>query len=280
MKNSFKLLFLILVGFFSNYSCFSQDKSLHKVVYQFDMVRDTLSMELFRQELYIVQIGNGITKGFTYQKFYLDSLKAHDPNLYHKLFSASVQESIEEWKRTGDISHVRNSKFHSGPFTSVIHKDYRKNEIRIQNNIQTQNFIYTDELKPQEWEILSDTAIILGYLSQKARCHFRGRDYEAWFTTEIPISEGPWKFHGLPGLITKIHDTKNHYRFVLAGFQKNEEPIDTNIPRNARKIERGEFLRAKFGEQGEMVSNLEMTTVGLPSNSAVERNFDYIELDH
>ena len=28
---------------------------------------------------------------------------------------------------------------------------------------------------------------------QKAECDFRGRRWEAWFTPEIPVSEGPWK---------------------------------------------------------------------------------------
>lgn len=34
-----------------------------------------------------------------------------------------------------------------------------------------------------------------------ATTQFRGLTYTAWFALDIPINEGPWKFHGLPGLI-------------------------------------------------------------------------------
>lgn len=56
---------------------------------------------------------------------------------------------------------------------------------------------------------------ILGYSCTKATCSYAGRNYEAWFTTEIPISDGPYKFSGLPGLIVKIADDKEEHTFEL-----------------------------------------------------------------
>ena len=44
---------------------------------------------------------------------------------------------------------------------------------------------------------------------------FRGRRWTAWFAPDISISDGPWKFSGLPGLIMEAYDTENHYRFFI-----------------------------------------------------------------
>ena len=54
-----------------------------------------------------------------------------------------------------------------------------------------------------------------------------GRNYEAWYTPEIPRSEGPWKLQGLPGLILKASDSRQHYTFVCTGIEKagKEEAI-------------------------------------------------------
>lgn len=76
--------------------------------------------------------------------------------------------------------------------------------------------------KPQ-WTLLPDTATILTYRCQKASCRFRGRNYTAWYTTEIPVSEGPWKLCGLPGLILKAEDSRGHYSFLCTGLQQFKE---------------------------------------------------------
>ena len=267
----------ILVSCFSS---FSQEQSHYKAFYLLDILRDTNTLEYFRQEIYILQIGENVTKGFTYQKFYNDSLQAANPALWRKLFNASVQESMEAMRRTGDLTSVQNNEFTVGAFASDLYKDYRNNEIRVRDNISIHSFMYTDELKPQEWTILSDTMTILGYPSQKALCHFRGRDWEAWFTPEIPISEGPWKFYGLPGLVTKLHDIQNHYSFELTGFQRINESIDTKIPTATQKIERKEFLRTKYGEKGTRISQADMDRVGIVNNAPVTRHYDPIERDY
>ena len=68
----------------------------------------------------------------------------------------------------------------------------------------------------QTWE-LTDEKKQVGNLSvQKAKTFWGGRNWIAWFSTEIPFQEGPYKFHGLPGLIIEISDDKNNYRFELA----------------------------------------------------------------
>jgi len=78
-----------------------------------------------------------------------------------------------------------------------------------------------------DWKIDNNAKkMILGLNCQKATCHFAGRNYEAWFTTDIPVNDGPYKFSGLPGLIVKVQDSDNEHIFELQEIKKvNNKPM-------------------------------------------------------
>ena len=77
-----------------------------------------------------------------------------------------------------------------------------------------------------------------GYSAQKAVAEFGGRVWTAWFTKEIPLSDGPYKFSGLPGLIVKLEDDKGDYKFDLMKkiIVKNafEEQINSDAKQSTR----------------------------------------------
>ena len=79
---------------------------------------------------------------------------------------------------------------------------------------------YTESVPKIKWKIESGQKEILGYKCQQALCTFRGRQYEVWFTTDIPLSYGPWKLQGLPGLILEAKDSKGEYHFTAVGIEK------------------------------------------------------------
>jgi GLPGLI family protein len=107
---------------------------------------------------------------------------------------------------------------------------------------------YTEPLPVQNWEISDDTLTVAGYLCQKATCRFRGRDYTAWFTTDIPINNGPWKFGGLPGLILKIYDKDKLYTFECVGIENHKQkyPITLlNAEKQYSKTDRMKLWKLK-----------------------------------
>lgn len=73
-----------------------------------------------------------------------------------------------------------------------------------------------------DWKITNEKDSILIYSVQKATSDFGGRSWNAWFTNDIPFSDGPYKFSGLPGLILKISDVTNSHSFELIGLEKIE----------------------------------------------------------
>jgi GLPGLI family protein len=71
-----------------------------------------------------------------------------------------------------------------------------------------------------DWKTSGDTATFGGLHCQKATCHFKDRDYTAWFCPDLPVQIGPWKLNGLPGVIVDAHDAKNEVVFKFDGVEK------------------------------------------------------------
>lgn len=87
---------------------------------------------------------------------------------------------------------------------------------------------YADNKPAFNWRLTGEKKVILGYNCQKGVTDFRGRTYEAWFTTELPFRDGPYKFDGLPGLILDIQDKEGHYHWSCTGIvvPKTKETIN------------------------------------------------------
>ena len=87
------------------------------------------------------------------------------------------------------------------------------------------HYRYSEPWPSMKWELSDEQQTICGYQCQKATCHWRGRDFAAWFTPKIPIKSGPWKFGGLPGLIMKVYDSRRLYLWEAVAVEKGSFPI-------------------------------------------------------
>ncbi|MCM1484338.1 MAG: GLPGLI family protein [Muribaculaceae bacterium] len=88
-----------------------------------------------------------------------------------------------------------------------------------------QNLYYVEPLPLMNWEIGTGTKTVCGYECIEAKCHWRGRDYTAWFAPEIPAPYGPWKFGGLPGVIMEIYDSGREYTFEAVAVETGDFPV-------------------------------------------------------
>lgn len=128
----------------------------------------------------------------------------------------------------------------------------------------------TDYLIPEDfplinWQISDETKVIGGYTCQLAKGSFGGRKYAVWFTTELPFPYGPWKLHGLPGLILQASDSKNEVLFNYAGFDKNENnKLTIVLPKDAVTTNLRDFAKAKAAHDKNFMSNWKNT---LPANA-------------
>lgn len=121
-----------------------------------------------------------------------------------------------------------------------IEKDKSTQKVTYKNRIGRDIYSYEEE-RPISWKMLSETTKIGDYKVQKAETDFAGRKWTAWFTTDLPYQDGPYKFAGLPGLIVKIEDDKAEYSFDLMRNYKVADFPETNRFGNTMKVKRSDY---------------------------------------
>ena len=102
------------------------------------------------------------------------------------------------------------------------------------NSVPFNNYYYEEAIPNFDWQLLDETKTISGLKCQKAKMSFRGRDYEAWYSTEVALPYGPYKFGGLPGLIVEIYDVDMDYQFTLVKIEQGDlgDEIGMNYENN------------------------------------------------
>lgn len=126
-------------------------------------------------------------------------------------------------------ANVMVMSFGGSGSTDVYYKNIKDKRFINQTEIMGKRFLVKDELEPIEWEMTTETKNIGKYTCYKAKY---SREVEnrtismvdgeakevkktetivttAWYTPQVPISNGPRNYQGLPGLILEINDGKN-----------------------------------------------------------------------
>ncbi len=132
----------------------------------------------------------------------------------------------------------------SAKFNFSIQRDYTAQQSIYKDKIVKDRYRYTEPLEKPVWRVHSETKIIKGFNCQRATIDTLGRKFEAWFTEEIPLREGPYKFHGLPGLIVELYDQNQDHHFALtdSNYQCEYSPMGKDDM--YLDVTRGQYLKA------------------------------------
>jgi GLPGLI family protein len=90
----------------------------------------------------------------------------------------------------------------------------------IVETIGMKNYKYQFPLSKMNWKIEDEVKKIGVYNCQKATLAIGGRKWTAWFTPDIPLNSGPYKFQGLPGLIVSVSDENLIIPLYCRGIKK------------------------------------------------------------
>ncbi|MCW3160578.1 GLPGLI family protein [Chryseobacterium oryctis] len=123
-----------------------------------------------------------------------------------------------------------------------VEKDKMNQKTLFKDRLGRDIYSYEED-RPLNWKISSETMKIGDYKVQKAETDFAGRLWTAWFTTDLPYQDGPYKFGGLPGLVIKVEDDKGDYSFDLMKNYKIDEVASLSQFGNVIKVKRPDFLK-------------------------------------
>ncbi|EPR71174.1 hypothetical protein ADIWIN_3219 [Winogradskyella psychrotolerans RS-3] len=151
--------------------------------------------------------------------------------------------------------------------SDVFYKNIKLRTYVDQKETMGKKFLIKDSISPIEWKLESDTKHIGEYMCFKAtytkqvpkvNMNFSSfssvdddneeekepemteRTITAWYTPQIPVSNGPAKYQGLPGLILEIHDGK--LTVICSKIVINpEDKIEIEEPMKGKEVTQKEY---------------------------------------
>ncbi len=185
------------------------DHSRFIITYDVMMTKDTLKPDEKSHDRLVLMSGDSISSCYSLHLHQYDSAYTEDCKRHGKMAFKGLGHFGATW--TPDVF-----KYAAAKRMTVIQR------MRVERFPILQ---YEENLELIVWNLSSEAKEILGYQCFKAECDFRGRLWTAWFTMQIPVKDGPWKFYGLPGLILQVADDKGHYSFSCVGMETTPAPM-------------------------------------------------------
>lgn len=142
----------------------------------------------------------------------------------------SISKSLNELTQFKNYNQNLNYK---------IHKDYNNQKIDFYSRKFNLDLVIEEKDLPK-WTLINEFLKINTLNCQKAYTKYKGREWVAWFTTDIPISDGPYKFIGLPGLIVRIKDSMENHKFDLIQIINIKQPF-LEIPKKAKAMTQSQY---------------------------------------
>ncbi len=226
-----------------------------EVHYRHTMQRDTVRRLSTETDSMILRIGASASQFLSRHTFYYDSLW-NDPD-----GRATAEALTLEAFRTRD--HSKEPRV--GTTYDYLYKNYPAGRVTTTNEQFHVACRYDEPTPLIPWGIADSIRTILGHPCRMATADFRGRRWTAWFATDIPVSDGPWKLGGLPGLILEAYDEGQQHVFTAVGLERvKDEPIIFNRSfignQKFEQTNRLEFLRSKKKSLMDLNGYIQMET--------------------
>lgn len=221
--------FLIGIMAATTISSYAQtaDKVLARVTYNFSHLRDTTKRDQVHTEEMLLIIGKNVslyTSAFNVAQAGEIKQMMMKPEAQQGSFmsvSSNLRSTLPA-TAGGSFENISIPTLTDYYFFSKTHKFYTKEQL-------DRPYLVEEDAPKINWKTTNDTISFSGIVCQKAEAYFRGRNWIAWYSEELPFQSGPWKLNGLPGLIIEAYDENKEVQFKFAGIEK-VNPATSSAP--------------------------------------------------
>lgn len=207
--------------------------------YRLTYVEDSLQPQDVSEDLMVLEQGKRCSKFYSYYAYVRDSVS-----------QADIKAGLSSTERV-----TRLKKLGMKGDGAVLYKNYPEGKVTTVSKIARDYYHFDESFEVPQWQVKAEYDTVLSYRCQKAVCFFKGRSYVAWFAPGIPVNGGPWCFSGLPGLIMKVADTRNHYAFQCVGMQVFSSPI-VFVQRKWFEVSKKEYGKVLRRHHSDVASSL------------------------
>lgn len=160
-------------------------------------------------------------------------------------YRSANQYVLDSLSKRGKISN--DDVMSSIPYDTALGEEVvRKNNIfTVYEKVKDAKLKYTEPIN-LKWTIYKDTKVYAGYKTRKAITTAYGRKWIAWYTEDLPLNFGPYKFCGLPGIIVNMYDEKGEYYLTLTQFKKKVKQIDLPKDKSYKNFTKQKAKQAKY----------------------------------
>ena len=176
---------------------------------------------------------------------------------YEDGVSFYIQEpSSDQQEELGLKDNEQVKKVEIGKDNGGLYKNQKTNEYLHEADILGKKFLVTDHLSKYDWQITGEEKTIGQYQAKKATAIINGENVIGWYTTDLPIQDGPKDYYGLPGLILELIAEKKTYHAVKVINNKNK--LSFTKPSKGEKVSKEKYnkiLKEKVDELRQGIGN-------------------------
>jgi GLPGLI family protein len=214
-----------------------------------------------------------------------EELKKQLQKMNQKTFILEFDRKTSTYKEEVSLASPKSKIGGAGVFVSslggsgnksIYYKDIIEKRFVNQTEIQGKRFLVKDKLLEINWELSSETKNIGTYTCYKAtyskevdKVEISIKDGEtvedksketmvttAWYTPQIPVSNGPGNYQGLPGLILEVNDGKK--TIVCAEIILNSSKKITVIaPKKGKVVSQKKYIKIQKQKRDEMMEKFQ-----------------------